>query len=146
MGAILFLAPLSVGLCICLFVPLLCPLCTFWTPGTGLPAFLLFPTFPTFSYFLDSFLLFPTFFWKTPTIPTLKKIKSAKNISVILLPVIFAYIWREDVNLAGFCCWKVCKHVPPIIINLANHKFIIWITSLFHTANRMVWLPVYNSF
>jgi len=37
----------------------------------GLPAFLLFPTFPTFSYFFDNFLLFPTFSWKT--IPTLKK-------------------------------------------------------------------------
>jgi len=28
---------------------------------SGLPAFLLFPTFPTFSYFFDTFLLFPTF-------------------------------------------------------------------------------------
>jgi len=53
------------------------PFCSFlsrlYIAHAGLPAFLLFPTFPTFSYFFDTFLLFPTFSWKTPTIPTLKK-------------------------------------------------------------------------
>jgi len=84
------------------------------------------------SYF---FLLFPE---KNSYYSFFKKIKSAKNISVILFCQLYLQKYEEKMLNWLVSVIERCADHTVQEQKMANHKFIIWITTLFHAANRMV--------